>query len=161
MPRAAVVQMSSWCTRFPPDGKESWHEMRDSCLWTPNKPSGWRMQAVASFFDELNDLRRDQLQAQKVRRGRQDQELKRGLGCTFPRDGCANGKVFSWKSSKSCPHLFHNSKRTVGCIFLRETAAPRASRNGPTLTNQRSTRMFARLRVTGWSPQIPISIIGW
>jgi hypothetical protein len=50
MPRAAVVQVNvdrARASRLM--GRESWQEMRDSCLWTPSKPSGWRTRGVASF----------------------------------------------------------------------------------------------------------------
>ena len=56
--------------------------MRGSCAWIPNEPSGLRAQAVARFFDELNDLGWDfQLRAQKVEHEAQKlEELRRQLG---------------------------------------------------------------------------------
>jgi hypothetical protein len=50
--------------------------MRDSCLWTPNKPSAG-LAGSRKFFDELNDLGRDlQLQAQKVEPEARERKIK-------------------------------------------------------------------------------------
>jgi hypothetical protein len=50
--------------------------MRASCLWNSEQAFRLARAGCRKFFDELNDLGRDlQLQAQKVGRGRQDQEV--------------------------------------------------------------------------------------
>jgi hypothetical protein len=47
------------------------------------------------------------------------------------------------------------------CIFHGKRAAPKASRNSPRLTRQRSTRISVRIRVTGRSPQVLMLIMAW